>query len=105
MIHYKKKDNGKNDWVVFIHPLGGSSVTYYKQLKDFQKDFNLLLIDLHGHGKSIKTITGMKPNEIAQDIIDIIDKDTVCESNLNRQIIALHSTIGRDKVDVLKKYL
>ena len=33
--------------------------------------------------------------------IDIIDKDTVCESNLNRQIIALHSTIGRDKVDVM----
>lgn len=36
-------------------------------------------------------------------IIDIIDKDTVCESNLNRQIIALHSTIGRDKVDVMKE--
>ena len=36
-------------------------------------------------------------------IIDIIDKDTVCESNLNRQIIALHSTIGQDKVDVLKQ--
>jgi len=35
--------------------------------------------------------------------IDIIDKDTVCKSNLNRQIIALHSTIGRDKVDVLKE--
>ena len=77
MIHYKKKDNGKNDWVVFIHPLGGSSVTYYKQLKDFQKNFNLLLIDLHGHGKSKKTITGMKPNEIAQDIIDIIDKENI----------------------------
>ena len=35
--------------------------------------------------------------------IDLIDKDTVCESNLNRQIIALHSTIGRDKVDVMKE--
>ena len=35
--------------------------------------------------------------------IDIIDKDTVCESNLNRQIIALHSTIGKDKVDVMRE--
>lgn len=35
--------------------------------------------------------------------IDIIDKDAVCESNLNRQIIAFHSTIGRDKVDVMKE--
>lgn len=36
-------------------------------------------------------------------VIDLIDKDTVCESNLNRQIIALHSTLGRDKVDVMKE--
>ena len=32
--------------------------------------------------------------------IDIIDKDTVAESNINRQIIALHSTTGRYKADV-----
>ena len=30
--------------------------------------------------------------------IDLIDSDNVCESNINRQIIALHSTIGRPKV-------
>lgn len=33
----------------------------------------------------------------------IVDKDTVSESNINRQIIALYSTVGRDKVDVLKE--
>lgn len=33
----------------------------------------------------------------------LVDKDTVSESNINRQIIALHSTVGRDKVDVLKE--
>lgn len=32
--------------------------------------------------------------------IDIIDRDTVAESNINRQIIALHSTTGRYKADV-----
>ena len=35
--------------------------------------------------------------------ITIVDKDTVSESNINRQIIALHSTVGKDKVDVLKE--
>ena len=38
-------------------------------------------------------------------IIDIIDKDTVDISNLNRQLIALHSTIGMNKVDVLEARL
>ena len=32
--------------------------------------------------------------------LDLIDSDTVSLSNLNRQIIALHSTLGQYKVDV-----
>ncbi len=37
--------------------------------------------------------------------IDIVDNDTVSVSNINRQIIALHSTIGRNKVEVCKERL
>ena len=33
--------------------------------------------------------------------LDLIDNDVVCESNLNRQIIATQSTIGQAKVDVM----
>ena len=33
--------------------------------------------------------------------IDLFDRDDVSISNLNRQIIALHSTIGQDKVDAM----
>lgn len=35
--------------------------------------------------------------------IDIVDDDKICQSNLNRQLYALHSTIGMDKVDVAEK--
>lgn len=34
--------------------------------------------------------------------LDIVDNDTVSPSNINRQIVALHSTIGQYKVDVMK---
>lgn len=34
--------------------------------------------------------------------IDVIDKDKVDESNINRQLIALYSTLGRDKAEVAK---
>ena len=34
-------------------------------------------------------------------VLDLYDDDTVSESNLNRQIAALHSTIGRPKAEVL----
>ncbi len=35
--------------------------------------------------------------------IDLIDNDTVSLTNLNRQIIATHSSVGKYKVDVMKK--
>lgn len=34
---------------------------------------------------------------------DLIDNDVVSESNINRQIIATYSTIGRYKVDIMKE--
>lgn len=34
--------------------------------------------------------------------ISIVDNDVVNESNINRQIIALHSTVGMQKVEILK---
>ena len=37
--------------------------------------------------------------------IDLVDSDQVSVSNLNRQLFALHSTIGMDKVDAAKARL
>lgn len=34
--------------------------------------------------------------------IDLVDYDTVSITNINRQIIALHSTVGKYKVDVMR---
>ena len=35
--------------------------------------------------------------------LDLIDSDRVCLTNLNRQIIATHSTLGKYKVDVAEQ--
>lgn len=35
--------------------------------------------------------------------VDIVDNDTVSLSNINRQIIALHSTVGRYKTEVMRE--
>ena len=37
--------------------------------------------------------------------LTLIDSDTVSESNINRQLIALHSTVGQPKCDVLRARL
>lgn len=35
--------------------------------------------------------------------LELVDNDTVCETNLNRQIIALHSTLGRYKAEAMRE--
>lgn len=37
--------------------------------------------------------------------MDLIDDDKVCLTNVNRQLIATHSTVGKFKVDVMKERL
>lgn len=79
MLYYKKIElDESKDWVVFIHGAGGSSAIWYKQIKYFQEHFNLLFIDLRGHGKSIDIKQDPAYNEysfegIAKDVLEVLD--------------------------------
>lgn len=53
MLHYTiYRHKYSTDWVTFVHGAGGSSSIWFKQIRDFSREFNVLLIDLRGHGKS-----------------------------------------------------
>jgi pimeloyl-ACP methyl ester carboxylesterase len=77
MIYHKTFIHKKSDtWVVFVHGAGGSNAVWFKQLRDFKKHFNVLIIDLRGHGKSKEHYSEeeiYKFNEIALDVIQIMD--------------------------------
>ncbi|MCW2119248.1 pimeloyl-ACP methyl ester carboxylesterase [Flavobacterium sp. 7A] len=73
-------------WVTFIHGAGGSSAIWYKQIRDFQREFNVLLIDLRGHGSSktnAKTIAKFKYNfpDLANDILPVLDSLNIKKSH------------------------
>lgn len=65
-------------WVVFIHGAGGSSTVWFKQIKAFKDQFNVLLIDLRGHGGSNGWFSGEKIpaysfDHVTQDIVPVLD--------------------------------
>ncbi len=53
MLNYSTYIHKEADtWVTFVHGAGGSSSIWYKQVREFRKHFNVLLLDLRGHGNS-----------------------------------------------------
>jgi pimeloyl-ACP methyl ester carboxylesterase len=86
MLYYKKYlNNASDEWVVFVHGAGGSSVVWYKQIQPYSRYFNLLLIDLHGHGRSSTVNSTQKGNysfeNIASDISSILDHLNIAQAH------------------------
>lgn len=78
-VYRSKKDK---PWVTFIHGAGGSSTIWFKQIKSFSKFFNLLLIDLRGHGKSKHHMLDLANitytfDAIADEIIEVLDHENI----------------------------
>ena len=80
MLHHSiyRTQNQKASWITFIHGAGGSSAIWFKQIRFFSRYFNLLLIDLRGHGASQGLIqnpfkTKYSFESIAEDILEVMD--------------------------------
>lgn len=78
ILHHRTYVRGPgHDWIVFIHGAGGSSSIWYKQIRAFKKLFNVLLIDLRGHGQSQDLDEERSGNynfeDISREIIDVMD--------------------------------
>jgi pimeloyl-ACP methyl ester carboxylesterase len=77
MLHYKTHAHSQTaPWVVFIHGAGGNSSIWYKQVRAFSAHFNLLLVDLRGHGRSPGVTENAQQysfEAIASDVLEVLD--------------------------------
>lgn len=73
-VFFKSKER---PWVCFVHGAGGSSSIWFPQVKTFSKDFNVILIDLRGHGRSqkiaIKNVKKFNFDVIVDDILEVLN--------------------------------
>ncbi|MCB0707102.1 MAG: alpha/beta hydrolase [Saprospiraceae bacterium] len=74
MLHYTTyQQDAHTEWVTFIHGAGGSSSIWFRQIRDFRQHFNVLLIDLRGHGKSKKPIY----EKLKQYTFEVIEDEVI----------------------------
>jgi pimeloyl-ACP methyl ester carboxylesterase len=74
LLNFEKYRHETSDlWVVFIHGIGGSTLTWKKQLDSFRQNYNLLLIDLPGHGQSQEANGRFTHSQVNDEIKHVLD--------------------------------
>jgi len=75
MLKFRTHIKDKNiEWITFVHGFGGSSIIWYKQIRKLGQYYNLLLIDLRGHGmsKNIYLDSIYNLSDVCEDIISVL---------------------------------
>jgi pimeloyl-ACP methyl ester carboxylesterase len=110
IVYENKNSNDSSDseqskqWVTFVHGAGGSSSIWFKQIREFQKHYNVLLLDLRGHGNSKTTLKESFKQKytfsaLANDILEVLDELKIEKSHfvgislgtiLIRQLAEMH---------------
>ena len=75
--YYTYPHTSSKKWVTFVHGAGGSSSIWFKQVRAFKKHFNVLILDLRGHGDSKPTLKDtFNPkytfDSITDDIVEVL---------------------------------
>jgi pimeloyl-ACP methyl ester carboxylesterase len=87
LLHYIiYKHKVSTVWVTFVHGAGGSSSIWFKQIREFKKHFNVLLLDLRGHGNSKPNLKNVFDEKytfdvITNDIVEVIDFENIKKSH------------------------
>lgn len=68
-------NSNSSQWITLIHGAGGSTSIWFKQIRAFKEHFNLLLIDLRGHGNSKEQATDEKYtfDLVSEDVIEVMN--------------------------------
>ena len=63
--------------MTFVHGAGGSSAIWFKQIRQFSKHFNVLLLDLRGHGRSkelsLHNLKEYSFQRVGDDVMEVLD--------------------------------
>ena len=74
MLSYKTEYCGADkDWIVFLHGLGGNSNIWYKQIEAFSGRFNLMFIDMFGHGDTRESRESYTFESLGRAVVSTMD--------------------------------
>lgn len=105
MLHYTKMfSSNQKDWLVLLHGLGGKSTLFYKQVDYLSEHYNLLLIDLPGHGGSAGLdLKYYVAEEVVSKIVEVLDQMKITQAHF--LTFSVGTIIGNELMYRAKQYI
>ncbi len=92
-FHYEVLGADHLPKLVFLHGLMGSGKNWARIAKVFNEQFQVLLFDQRGHGRSFKPEQGYAPEDYSEDLLKILQ-----ELNWSQICLVGHSLGGRNAI-------
>jgi pimeloyl-ACP methyl ester carboxylesterase len=83
LLHYRTYVAGPDhEWVALIHGAGGNSSIWFRQLRAYRERFNVLLVDLRGHGGSAAAgeRRAREPytfEGVSREVMEVLDREAI----------------------------
>lgn len=93
-IVYYISGKEKAEWILFIHAAFVNHEMFQKQVDYFQDKYNILILDIIGHGKSVNTHKGDRIDKMATWIKEILNIEKIRKTHIVG--ISLGSVLAQD---------
>ncbi|QOY35469.1 alpha/beta fold hydrolase [Anaerobacillus isosaccharinicus] len=81
-IHYWIKEKKSAESILFIHAAFADHTSFDEQIKFFANEYQVITLDLIGHGKSIKTHKGDSITKTADYIFKLLENEAINKIHL-----------------------
>lgn len=99
LFNYQIHGDSANPKLIFLHGLMGFASNWRGIARHFEAQYQILLYDQRGHGKSFQPATGYNTSDYAADLITILD-----ELGWSKCTLVGHSMGGRVAVEAASAY-
>lgn len=98
-IHYERYGNGQGKTIIFLHGWGQNIEMMQPIAKPFMTEFDIIIVDLPGHGKSSEPTRVLKMPDFAECIRSLVEKLKII-----KPILVGHSFGGKVALLYASKY-
>lgn len=102
--HFEEEGMGNPGPVLMVHGAGGSTATWFMQLKHLSKKLHVIAIDLNGHGETPDAGVEDRFKSYLADIDSLVinyDRPVLCGHSMGGALSQLYALANREKLSGL----